>query len=181
MIENELLIIADVNAGHTEKFGLLYDGYFPKIYNYFFYRLKNKQASEDLTSITFIKAIKNINKFDAQKGDFSAWIYRIARNSLYDYYRTRKNTDQLIETKIKIEPEDLHKEVLDKEMAEHVQRFLNSLTETQRDMVIMRIWDDLSYQEISQIIGKSQSGSKMAFHRAIEKLKSIAAPFYAAK
>jgi len=181
MIEEESMIIAEIKAGHTEKFGLLYDEYFKKIYNYFFYRLHNKQVTEDLVSTTFLKAIKHFDSFNHKKGDFSVWLYRIARNTLFDYYRTAKNTEKLVENKIIISPEDFQKEVFNKELAGQVENFLNHLTEKQREVILMRIWDGLSYSEISEVIGKSEAGSKMIFYRAIEKLKSVAGPFYAAK
>ena len=68
----------------------IYEEFFPKIYNYFFYRLLHKEETEDLVSQVFVKIAEHLDRYDPHKARLSTWIYRIAENTLTDYFRTRK-------------------------------------------------------------------------------------------
>jgi RNA polymerase sigma factor (sigma-70 family) len=124
----ENTIISQVKAGDTEVFGVLYDAYFEKIYNYLFYRTRDKGITEDLVSMTFFKAISGLDKFDERRGNFSAWLYRIARNSLYDHFRTRKMTSP-IEAAERVS-DGSHTETMaaNREFSEEVQKLLEALS-----------------------------------------------------
>jgi RNA polymerase sigma-70 factor, ECF subfamily len=169
---NELAILAEIRAGDTDKFGALYDAYFQKIYNYIFYRTRHRETAEDLVGATFLKAVKYLGNFDARKGNFSAWIYRIARNTLYDHYRSTKGTESLEDSEEEIaSPSNVEKEVSDKQLAAIVKGHFKELSKDQQEVITMRIWDGLSYAEISEVLGKSESSCKTIFHRGIAKLK----------
>lgn len=171
MEDNE--IIAAVQAGDTEKFGLLYDAYFKKIYAYLFYRTRDRATAEDLVSATFYKAIGAIGKFDTHKGTFSAWLYRIARNTLYDHSRARKPVVPLEYAEAIPVKADYEKDVANRELLRKVNVSLADLSDEQREIVSMRAWDELSYAEIADILHKSEASCKMAFHRASSKLKTL--------
>jgi RNA polymerase sigma-70 factor (ECF subfamily) len=171
---HERTIIAQVKAGDAEEFGVLYDAYFKKIYNYLFYRTHDKEITEDLTSATFFKAINGLNGFDERKGNFSAWLYRIARNSLYDHFRANKITSSIDEMEEVSGDSDVEVETIDRELSDKVKKLLETLSSDQREIVTMRIWDDLSYKEIATAMGKSEASCKVAFHRAMTNLKKIA-------
>jgi len=170
----ERTIIAQVKAGDAEGFGVLYDAYFEKIYNYLFYRTHDRGTTEDLTSTTFFKAINGLDGFDERKGNFSAWLYRIARNSLYDHFRTNKITSSIDEMEEVPDGSDVEAATIDREFSDNVKKLLETLNPDQREVVTMRIWDDLSYKEIAEAMGKSEASCKVAFHRAMAKLKKIA-------
>jgi RNA polymerase sigma-70 factor (ECF subfamily) len=172
MQESEIL--SEIIAGDTERFGLLYDAYAERIYNYHFYRIRDRATAEDLTSVTFFKAIKHIQSFDIRKGNFSSWLYRIARNTLIDHTKSTKQTSPIESAEHIGDGIDLEHEAINKELARKVRESFTQLSPEQRDVVTMRIWDDLSYPEIAAILGKSEGGCKMAFHRAIGKLKDAA-------
>jgi RNA polymerase sigma-70 factor (ECF subfamily) len=170
---DEHVIIAQVKAGNAEEFGVLYDAYFKKIYNYIFYRTHDKAIVEDLTSITFSKAISGLSGFDERKGNFSAWLYRIARNSLYDYFRTKKITFSIELAESVSDGSDTEGAVANREFSDNVKKLLETLSADQREIVTMRIWDDLSYKEIAEVMGKSEASCKVGFHRAMVKLKKM--------
>ena len=88
---DEKKIIKDCKKGDLEKFSGLYDVYIGKIYRFIFYKTSHKETAEDLTSETFTKALKSIEGFSANKGTFQAWLFRIARNTVIDFYRTKKD------------------------------------------------------------------------------------------
>lgn len=169
---DEAAIITAIQAGDTDKFGLLYDAYFSRIYAYLFYRTRNKALTEDLVSVSFLKAINAMHRFNPQKGTFSSWLYRIARNTLYDHGRRKKPTGTWEQAEGVAADGDLNKETADRILLEKVADALSGMPQAQREVVSMRVWDGLSYAEIARILNKSEASCKMAFHRASLKLKT---------
>jgi RNA polymerase sigma-70 factor (ECF subfamily) len=168
---DEAKIIQDCQKGQAEQFGLLYNKYIKKIYNFIYYRILHTQTAEDLTSIVFTKAFSKLNKFNSKKGSFSAWLYQIARNTLTDYYRSKKVDYDIDGFWNLSDKTDLIKELDLKDKLGEVKQYLNKLPLAQRELIIMRIWDGLSYKEISNILGKSEASCKMMFSRALNKLR----------
>ncbi len=171
---NDAEIIAQVQAGDTDRFGVLYDAYFPRIYAYLFYRTHDRAVAEDLVSATFFKAIEGIHTFTSRKGTFSAWLYRIARNTLYDHSRRRANAKNLPLEDAERTPGsgDVEKEVADRDLLRKVSAVLGTLSPVQREVVVLRAWDGLSYKEIAEILDKSEASCKVAFSRAAGNFRS---------
>ncbi len=176
MDTREKSAIALCAEGKLEAFGVLYELYVERIYAFLFWRIRNKETAEDLTSQTFIKAMDKIRSFDASRGKFSSWLYRIAQNTLIDHVRSRRIHDPL-EAMFNAGTEAVFAEKLDsKRDIERIKEGLLKLTPGQRSIVIMRVWDGLSYAEIAGVVGKSEAACKMDFSRAIAKLRAEA-PF----
>ncbi|MBA7604560.1 RNA polymerase sigma factor YlaC [subsurface metagenome] len=162
-------IIEQCKRGNLEEFEKLYDSYFKKIYSFIYYRTGHKETAEDLTSQTFIKALEKIQGFNLGKGTFSAWIYCIARNKVIDHYRTRKSELDISEVWGLGKDPSLDIETRDR--IREVKNYLKKIKKEQREIVLMRVWDGLSYKEIAEITGKSETNCKMIFFRTIGKLK----------
>ncbi|MBI5531051.1 MAG: sigma-70 family RNA polymerase sigma factor [Candidatus Doudnabacteria bacterium] len=175
METNLAQIIAECQAGQLEQFAVLYDAYVRKIYDFIFYRTMHKETAEDLTSLTFTKALERINTYQANKGSFSAWLYQIARNTLIDNYKNHKPTAAVEELENFASGENLEQQTEARLNLEKVKNFLQTLDEEKREIVTMRVWDGLSYKEIGDILGKSESSCKMSFLRIMEKLNKEAA------
>ncbi len=154
-----------------QDLGELYDEYFPKIYNYIFYRIRHKETAEDLTSQTFLKAVDNFDRFNSKKGTFQSWIYRIAKNTLIDHYRKNKETMDIEKIFNLKSDEDIEKQVADKISVQKIRKALKILSPDQQEIVIMRLWDDLPYQEIASITKKTTASCRMIFSRAIAQLR----------
>lgn len=177
MIPNEDRLIAAAQSGDAESFGRLYDGYAAKIHDYLYYRLHHRETAEDLTSRTFLKALEKLGTFDPAKGSFSGWIYRIARNSLIDHYRSdRPDLDIEDVWDALRDRKDLARDTETRERLAQVESAITVLPRTQRDVVIMRLWDELSYAEIAAITGKSEAACKMTFSRALAALRTSLPP-----
>jgi len=87
---DEQLIITKCQAGSLEEFAKLYDKYLDKIYQFVFYRTSHRETAEDLTAQIFMKALERIGSYDSQQAQFATWLYRVARNTIIDYYRSQK-------------------------------------------------------------------------------------------
>ncbi len=163
--------VAKVQLGNTEAFGVLYDRYLDKIYRFIYYKTFSKELAEDLTSDVFHKALTKIGSFDGEKGSFSAWLYRIARNSVIDHYRTKKN-DVPLEDTFDVGVDERTPETLDA-IAElgKVTEYLKTLHPRQREIIMLRVWEERSYKEIAEIVGGTEDAVKMAFSRSIRDLR----------
>jgi len=168
---NQEHLIKQCQAGNLDEFTGLYDEFFDKIYRFIYYKTHHRETAEDLTSQTFVKALEKINTFDFNKGMFSSWIYRIARNKVIDYYRTRKIEFDIDDVWNLGKDENMARDMDNLDKLKQVSKYLKELKPEQREIVIMRIWDGLSYREISEIIGQSQDNCKMIFSRVINKLR----------
>jgi RNA polymerase sigma-70 factor (ECF subfamily) len=166
-------------SGETEAFGVLYDKYLDPIYRFIFYKTFSKEVAEDLTSDVFHKALEKIASFDASRGDFSTWLYRIARNRVIDYYRTKKTTEP-IDDAFDMGVDERTPETLDAiRSLGQVTAYLETLDAKQREIIMLRVWEERSYREIAAIVGGTEDSVKMAFSRSIKAVREQCGPITA--
>jgi RNA polymerase sigma-70 factor (ECF subfamily) len=156
----------------NNSFAEVYDAHAEEIYDFLYYKTFDRYAAEDLTSTTFMKALEHFPRFQKEQGaSVKSWLYRIARNCAIDYYRTQKKDLHIdeswdIATKGSLSEETETKIALEKILTE-----LQKLPEQDRELLILRLWQGLSFKEISVIMEKSEASLKMASSRALQKLK----------
>lgn len=167
----EQQIIIQCQKGKLEEFEKLYEGYFEKIYRFIYFRTHHKETTEDLTSQTFMKALEKIQTFESVKGSFSGWIYRIARNNVIDHYRTKKKNTDILDVWDLHSDKDIERDIETKEKLEKVIKYLENIDREHREILIMRLWDGLSYQEIAPILGKKEANCRVIFSRTIGRLR----------
>lgn len=171
MIE-ELTLIEKCKDWQLENFSILYDKYFQKIYNFIYLKVYSREEAEDLTSETFFKALDKIHTFKSDSSaSFQAWIYRIAHNKVVDHYRTKKESTSIEEViDFKASWENIPDELFNKMKLEEVVKFMDWLKKEHKDVVVMRIWDNLSYKEIAEVTGLSESNCKKIVSRNLAKI-----------
>ncbi len=167
---NEAII--SCQKGQLGQFEVIYDAYVKKIYDFLYYRTQHKQTVEDLTSVVFMKALERIQSYNPKKSAFNTWLYTIARNTLFDHFRSNKDQSPIDDALGHPSSQNISKEVGIKMEMEKVQKLLDTLDSEQRDLIIMRVWDGLSFKEIAEILGKSEAASKMQFGRSLKFLQS---------
>lgn len=167
----QLALAADFKAGNKEAFGVLYDAFIKPIYTFVYYKTHHKETAEDVTSKVFMKAYTAIGSFDAGKGTFSAWLYQIARNAVIDHYRTSKPALDIEDVWDLKSGDDVARDASARIELEKVQEYIKALPSEQRDIIIMRVWQELSFAEIAAALGKSEASCKMSFSRSIKKLR----------
>ena len=170
-----------------EAFGKLYDQNYSAILNYCIRRTGNIELAQDITAETFVKALKNISRFEWRDISFSSWLYRIAGNELISYFRKNSyrsvSLDYLSESHglEPVSPQELEEEfIAAQEKLERHKEFLaireqvEKLKQKYQDVIALRYFANKSIQEIAGILNKPEGTIKSLLHRGIEKLKNQA-------
>lgn len=150
----EILLVGRACHGSREALEKLIRLYYDKIYNYIFYRVSDAAAAEDLTQEVFLKLTSCIQNY-APTASFSAFIYRIAHNTVVDYYRTAKRKCEITEKLSEEISSELTVEgnmLAEAELKLDVQRLLDGVTPEQRECIILYYMQGLSYREISEVL-----------------------------
>lgn len=166
----DLRLIQEYLAGNTESFGEIYDYYSAPLYRFIYYKTQHTETAEDLLSQTFYKILASLKSYDSQKSSFQTWAYQIARNAVIDHYRTMHLTTNIEDAFDLSCHTDLGVKTDAKLKLEKVIEHLHKFRPMERELIFLRVWDELSYAEISQILGKTESSLKMTFSRAVAKL-----------
>jgi RNA polymerase sigma-70 factor (ECF subfamily) len=170
-MENEAAIVTRAQAGDSEAFGLLYDHYLDPIYRFIYYKVFSREVAEDLTSDTFMKALKRFSSYNPERGRFNSWLYQIARNTVVDYYRTKKESVP-IDDVFDLGHDERTPEQLDAlQGLAKVEEYLTTLPARQREIITLRIWEGKSFDEIASLLGGTEGSVKMAFSRSIRQLR----------
>ena len=172
--------VALINAAKTdpEAFGLLYERYVERIFNYIYFRVGGTGDAEDLTAKVFFKALRNIGGYRHMGLPFSAWLYRIAHNLVANYHCDRFKIQEIsIENLI---VEDTNRSSAPEHMMETKQEndflmsLVNDLSSQKRELIILKYVQKLSNEEIGQIFGKTEGAIKSLYHRTLVELKERA-------
>lgn len=144
--------------------------YYPNIFRYFYYRVKTIEDAEDLTSDVFVRIVGSIK---GQKGNFVAWLFRIARNLLIDYYRRRGSSKEVSLEDIKNTLSNSCKHTREVFDPEEIKKTFEFLTDDQKKVTTLKFIEGYTNEEISQIMNKSIGAIKLLQFRALSSLRDI--------
>ena len=143
----------------------------PKLYTFFVMKTSNIAVAEDLTQDVFYEASKTIHQF---KGDatISTWLFSIARHLLSKYYRSKKYeralNEQLGNSNVRIISTEASYEI--KEELRMLHRHISDLDEVAKEIVLLRLYGELSFADIGELIGKSENYARVTYFRAKQKV-----------
>ena len=156
-------------------FGILYDRYLDRIYGYCFRRLQTREAAEDATSQTFLKALAAIGRFRPEAGSFRGWLFTIASRVVIDSYRREKPTAPLDGLGDLRDPDaGPEGRALIRETSRELYALVALLPDEQANLIELRL-AGLTDQEIAEVVGRSYGAIRVAQHRAIKRLQELAA------
>jgi RNA polymerase sigma-70 factor, ECF subfamily len=169
--ERRLVERAKVDA---DAFGMLYDRHVAGVYRFVYARVGNAASAEDVTAEVFIKALRNISRYQARGRPFVSWLYRIASNAVADHFRHQpvscELSEELPDGNTQVETTAIrHLEV------EDLWRLVDRLPRQQRLAMTLRFREDRSAHETAQIMGKSDAAVKLLIYRAVGRLRSAVA------
>ncbi len=146
-----------------------------KILNYIFRMTGSREDAEDLMQDTFILAFRNLASLKENR-KFQSWLFRIAQNSVFQKYRGKNPQFESLDQegpgesseikKLADEVKSPEQDVLSDELEQVIQRVIDSLPEKYRQVFVLSAIHKLSYQQISEIVGRSLASVKSDIHRA---------------
>jgi RNA polymerase sigma-70 factor (ECF subfamily) len=166
--------LVEAARGDKNAFGVLYERYVKKIYNYIFYRTGNQHDAEDLTSRVFFRAMSHVETYTERGVPFQAWLYRIAHNLVANWHRDRGRRkiiplDEFIVAGLRSEAPE--KSAEDAEEREQLLAAIRLLPEERQQLLVLKFVDHLSNAEIGAIMGRTEGAIKSLYHRTLLALR----------
>lgn len=177
-------LVAAYANDNNEAFDVLLERHKQKVYTYIYHIVKNRDVADDVFQETFIKAIMTIRQGRySEHGKFSAWLMRIAHNLIIDYYRQEKmencvSTDDTEQADY-LNRRDLSEGTIEDEMVaeqidEDLRRIVMSLPDPQREVIVMRMYRNMSFKEIADATGVSINTALGRMRYAVMNMRRIA-------
>lgn len=168
--------LAELAAEDDEAFTELYEKFFPLVYGMIFARIKDSYAADDIVSEIFTKVSQNLDKYD-KKFAFSTWLFKIATNTLADYFRRQNRVpedtwDEFLEHEA-LPSEQPEEKLLASERTKDLLRTMSKLSERQRRIIELKYWSELSNIEIAEIMNLSASNVGYIHYQAVKKLREL--------
>lgn len=173
-------LVERAQQGDTEAFGLIYDRYVDTVFRFIYFRVGNRPLAEDLTSDTFLRALKRISSFTWQGRDLGAWLVTIARNLVADHfksgrYRLEVTTGDVLDA----DREDRGPEGSpESAVVDHITNValltaVKQLNPEQQECIVLRFLQGFSVAETAQAMGKNEGAIKALQYRAVRALARL--------
>jgi RNA polymerase sigma-70 factor, ECF subfamily len=177
--QQEQDVIARVLRGERAAFAVLVDAYANPIFNLAFRMTGSRQDADDLAQETFLRAYRKLKQFDPEK-KFFTWIYTIALNTIRNHLksspeRTARSAEKDHPLFDPVDPANPEELFLDGEKAQLLDICLHKLPSELKETVVLRYYQDLSFDEIATISDASVSAVKMRAYRGLERLRALMA------
>ncbi len=177
---NEKILFSRLKEQDHKAFAHAYDKYVDQIYRFVYFKVGNKEEAEDITSAIFLKTWNYLNEKGKQtKEEFKSLkplFYRVARNAVIDHYRKNGNKGSVsIETieNPKDHQQDPHKQAEIASDMSMIEGKLSELKEEYREIIVLRYVQELSVNEIADILEKSKGNVRVISYRALKALKEL--------
>jgi len=182
MLSDEQLVAAYAN-GENNAFDVLLSRHKTKLFNYILQIVRDRDLADDIFQETFVKAIVTIRQGRYKDfGKFSAWISRIARNLAIDSFRAEKNDAEIsadsadydILNRRELSEDTIEDAMIDLQIESDVRSLIEELPESQKEVLTMRYYKDMSFKEIAEQTGVSINTSLGRMRYAILNLRRMA-------
>lgn len=181
-LSDEKLVVLYVN-GENQAFDVLVERYKDRVYSYIYHSVKNEDLADDIFQDTFVKAITTINQGRyTENGKFLPWIFRIAHNLIIDSFRQEKseNTqscdveDVDILNRKDLSESTIEEQIVTEQIYQAVKHLVHALPKSQRDVLTMRYYKNMSFKEIAESTNVSINTALGRMRYAILNMRRIA-------
>jgi RNA polymerase sigma-70 factor (ECF subfamily) len=185
MEDSDAALVTRAREGDHDAFRVLVERHSVRLFQMTYRMTGNEQDAEDLVQETFLRAYRQLGRFESRSG-FGTWLHRIAANGSLDLLRKRRRQ---IESGCGIKPdaaEELQamasetaspdRQVFGAEVRQTVQSAMETLTPTERTAFVLRHFEGQSIDEIGQALGAGASATKQSIFRAVQKMRRALEP-----
>ena len=158
-----------VGGDNVIEFETIYLKYAKDVYTFLFSLSRNEHIAEELTQETFYKAFKSIDKFNGTC-KMSVWLCQIAKNSFFTFYNKQKKYSYEIDDEI-TDNTNFEEKSVNKELTLKIYQTLHHLNEPYKEVFALHLFGELTFIQISQMFGKSESWARVTYHRAKIKIQ----------
>lgn len=167
------VLVERAKKGEKDAYGLLYKKYFHKVFRYCKFNTKSEEEAKDVCQDAFVKAYKKISDFKTNGvWSFQAFVFTIARNLIID--ATRKKKEANIDDYENLQSDE---NLFDKnerhENIEKVKNVLSKLEEIERQIVLLRFFEEMPSSEVAKILGMNDGALRVRTHRVMQKMKDL--------
>ena len=151
-----------------DGFEEIYHRYFNDVYRYIVRLSGNEHVAEEITSETFFKALKSVNKFRGEC-DMRVWLCQIAKNCYLSYMKKQRYTSDIedaILAEIPDNSEGVENAIISQDDALRIKRILHEIPEPYKEVFLWRTFAELSFKQIAQIFSKNENWACVTYHRA---------------
>ncbi|UKI46853.1 MAG: sigma-70 family RNA polymerase sigma factor [Phocaeicola vulgatus] len=176
-------LVVSYAEGNNSAFDVLLNRYKGSVHSYIYFIVRNKELTEDLFQETFVKVITTIKQGRyTDNGKFKAWIMRIAHNLIIDNFRQERNENLISNDEVEVDlfnnmklcDHTIEEKLVKQQVLEDVRRLVGFLPETQRKVLEMRFYQDMSFKEIADTTGVSINTALGRMRYAIMNMRRLA-------
>ncbi len=158
----------------ADAFGILYERYVDRVYNYIYYRTGNVHEAEDLTARVFYRALAHMDEYRQRGVPFAAWLYRIAHNLVANWHRDRsRHRDVRLDDLLGLaeKGDGPERRVEQDEDARALLGAIRTLPADRQQLLILKFVDEMSNAQIAKVMGRSEGAIKSLYHRTLIVLR----------
>ena len=171
----EHALIERLKHGDQRALGVVYQEFSSGVFAYCLKILADRQSAEDVVQDTFLKVRLHVDSLQKNES-FKSWIFRIARNEALMQIRKRRQNGQIDDETV-WEEETPHVQLVKSERSEIINRLLDSLKHEYREVLLLLVYESMSYAEIATVTGTTESSVKSRIFRArkamVERLEGL--------
>lgn len=177
----DALLVSNYINGSEHALSLLIQKHQSKIYGFIYSKVTDREVTNDIFQDTFMKVIRTLkaNSYN-EEGKFLPWVMRIAHNLTVDYFRNNKKMPLQRETEefsvfsiLQDNSPNIEKQLIDFQIESDLKKIIDELPEDQKEVLKMRIYQDLSFKEISELTGVSINTALGRMRYALMNLRKL--------
>ncbi|NGY58813.1 sigma-70 family RNA polymerase sigma factor [Lentzea sp. NEAU-D13] len=170
-------LVKAAQEGDTDAFGVLYDKYVDMVFRYVLFRVGGDRAfAEDVTSETFLRALRSIGSVSYQGRDVGAWFVTIARNIVFDHVKSSRYRLEVTTAELQDNREETsgpEQEVMTEATNAELLRCVSQLGDDQQECIRLRFIEGKSVSEVAELMDRNEGAVKALQHRAVRRLAQI--------
>ncbi|HSD15544.1 MAG TPA: sigma-70 family RNA polymerase sigma factor [Flavobacterium sp.] len=177
----DAVLVKNYVGGDENALATLIERHQSKIYGFIYSKVMDRDVTEDIFQDTFIKVIKTLKtKNYNEEGKFLPWVMRISHNLIVDYFRktkkmpfNRDTEEYSVFSLMTDNSPNVETRIITEQVEVDLQRLINELPDDQREVLVMRIYDDLSFKEIADLTGVSINTALGRMRYALMNLRKV--------